>query len=141
MTTFIDLITFGKVKESYIQSGIDEFEKRLTRFAKVNKLVLPDKGIDENSKRALNYKSDLTFLLDPAGKEYSSEVFSKLISKAEEKLTFIIAGAEGFTYSVKSSMKRISLSPMTFTHEMAQLLFIEQLYRAYTIMNRIPYHK
>jgi len=141
MSSFIDVITFGKVKEKYIQSGIDEFEKRLTRFAKVKKIILPDKGIDENSKRALEFQSSFTYLLDPAGDLLVSEKFSDLISVPEEKLTFIIAGAEGFTDDVKNAMKRISLSPMTFTHEMAQLLLIEQIYRAYTIKKGIPYHK
>ena len=81
-----------------------------------------------------------TYILDPDGKEFTSEEFSKLISKTEEKLIFIIAGAEGFTDDVKNKIKRISLSKMTFTHEMAQLLFVEQLYRSFTIIKGKKYH-
>ena len=141
MTKFIDLIVFGKVKESYIMNGIAEFEKRLSRFSKLNKIILPDKGISINSAKTLEYNSINTYILDPDGKELTSEEFSKLISKTEEKLIFIIAGAEGFTDDVKNKIKRISLSKMTFTHEMAQLLFVEQLYRSFAIINHVPYHK
>ena len=88
---------------------------------------------------------DMVILIDENGKEYSTNEFSKFISNRimdrTKNLIFIIGGAYGFSNGLKELFKmKISLSKLTFSHDLARLFFCEQLYRALTIVNNIPYH-
>jgi 23S rRNA (pseudouridine1915-N3)-methyltransferase len=138
----IKLICIGKVKEAYIKEGIAEFTKRLQPFARFEVLELKDSNPKQEGTDILAKVKGTTFLLDETGIEYSSESFAQFLKKQEEKdITFVIGGPNGFDDELKKRFPRIALSKMTFTHEMARLFFIEQLYRAFMILNHRLYHK
>ncbi len=137
MISKIKLITIGKVKEKYLLEGIKEYKKRLTPFVKLDIIELK-----ENSNPNLDkYMGNNSYLLDANGAQYTSEEFSGLLKRVEGEITFIIGGAEGFSIDLKKKFKLISLSKMTFIHEMSQLIFLEQIYRGFMILNNRNYHK
>lgn len=138
--TKITIITIGKLKERYIQEGIAEFEKRLTKFCKLKIVELKEDSKEAESAKLEKYLSPNTYLLDESGKEYASAAFAQLL-KANDELTFIIGNYYGLPQELKSKAKLISLSKMTFTHEMCRLFLIEQVYRGFAILNGLPYHK
>lgn len=139
----IKLICVGRVKESYIKEGIQEFEKRLSAFVRFEVLELKDSDKEKEAKEILSkIKNEKVFLLDETGKEYSSGDFSEFLNKEimnNKDLLFVIGGPTGLSKELK--YPRIALSKMTFTHEMARLFFTEQLYRAFMINNNRNYHK
>jgi 23S rRNA (pseudouridine1915-N3)-methyltransferase len=142
MTSKIKIIAVGKIKEGYIREGTSEFMKRLSSLADVEIIELKDEGIKKDSEKIVKYLGSNSFIMDAAGKSMSSEEFSDSIKKSEQALTFIIGGPEGITDDVKKKSKLISLSKMTFTHEMARLFLVEQIYRAFMIIsNRSYYNK
>lgn len=153
----IELIVVGKTNIEYITKGIAEYEKRLSKYIKFKITVLTDiKNASSLSKEVLMVKEaelllkkisefDYVVLLDENGDQYSSEEFSKWIEhKANisvKNLAFVVGGAYGFHNTVYlKAADKISLSKMTFSHQMIRLLFIEQLYRAMTISRGEPYH-
>jgi 23S rRNA (pseudouridine1915-N3)-methyltransferase len=152
----IRLLVVGKTKEKEIQSGIDEYLKRLTRYANFQMEVIPDvkvsKKMSAGEVKSLEGKEiikrlekDILILLDEKGKEFTSVGFSKWIENQQlnstKQLTFLIGGAYGFSEAVyQRSSSKIALSKMTFTHQMIRLIFIEQLYRAFTIIKGEKYH-
>jgi len=153
----IDLILIGKSDQKYLQEGIDIYLKRLKHYCTFEIKVIPDlkatKNMSEDQQKEkegeliLNHVKDADFvaLLDERGESLSSVDFSQLIEKRQvagtRKLSFVIGGPYGFSKEVydRASYK-LSLSAMTFSHQMVRLIFIEQLYRAYTIINGEPYH-
>lgn len=153
----VNLICVGKVKEKYINMGIDEFTKRLQSFAKFNLIELKEDGNDSNRDESIKKESILiknclekskgyNILLDVKGKEYSSEDMSREIEKLTvggvSTINFIIGGSYGVSDEIKASANiRLSFSKMTFPHQLMRLIFIEQLYRWFTITNNIKYHK
>ncbi|MGV8169571.1 MAG: 23S rRNA (pseudouridine(1915)-N(3))-methyltransferase RlmH [Candidatus Nanoarchaeia archaeon] len=138
----IRIIAVGKIKEAYIKEGIDEFLKRIKPYADVEITEIKDEGKDKESRKFLELLDSNTYILDAEGKNYSSEEFSDFLKKKRgEKLTLIIGGPDGFTEELKKKAQRISISRMTFTHEMARLLLIEQIYRSCMIQHNKPYHK
>ncbi|MDD4353674.1 MAG: 23S rRNA (pseudouridine(1915)-N(3))-methyltransferase RlmH [Candidatus Nanoarchaeia archaeon] len=136
----VKVYAVGKIKEKNIQGLIDEYQKRLKVFAKIELIELKDKGIEKDSLEISNLCDNNTYILDELGANYSSIAFSDLIDK-NENIKFIIGGADGITKEAKSKAKLIALSKMTFTHEMARLILIEQIYRAFMIINNRSYHK
>lgn len=138
MTNKITIIAIGKIKEDYIKKGIEEYTKRLTPYTKLEIIELKDEGIVNEKKKIDKYLNNNAFVLDEKGKELSSKEFAKFIKKHEE-LSFIIGGANGIDESIKK--QTISLSKMTFIHEMTRLILLEQIYRSYMIINNRPYHK
>jgi 23S rRNA (pseudouridine1915-N3)-methyltransferase len=142
MTSKIKIIAVGKIKEKYLQEGINEFMKRLSSLADIKIVELKDEGIKKDSEKIVKYLGNNSFILDAKGKSFSSEEFSDFIKKSEQPITFIIGGPEGITEEAKNKSKLISLSKMTFTHEMTRLFLIEQIYRSFMIINnRSYYHK
>lgn len=153
----VNLICVGKVKEKYINMGIDEFTKRLQSFTKFNLIELKEDGNDSNRDESIKKESALiknclekskgyNILLDVKGKEYSSEDMSREIEKLTvggvSTINFIIGGSYGVSDEIKASANvRLSFSKMTFPHQLMRLIFIEQLYRWFTITNNIKYHK
>ncbi len=153
----VNLICVGKVKEKYIIMGIDEFTKRLQSFVKFNLIELKEDGNDSNRDESIKKESILiknclekskgyNILLDVKGKEYSSEDMSREIEKLTvsgvSTINFIIGGSYGVSDEIKASANvRLSFSKMTFPHQLMRLIFIEQLYRWFTITNNIKYHK
>lgn len=138
----IKIIAVGKLKEQHISYLISEFQKRISPFADLTITELKDEGLAKEAAKLENYLGQNTYILDETGKMYNSEELAAFLKKAEREITFIIGGPEGITPSLKQKSKLISLSKMTFTHEMARLFLIEQLYRACMINNgRSYYHK
>lgn len=153
----IVLLSIGKVSSSWIKEGISLFESRIEKYLKFVNKELPDikngKSLAIDKIKELEGKilisefcsSDIVVLLDEKGKEYSSRDFSvwvqKQLSTGKKRLLFVIGGPYGFSEEVyKNADFKISLSKMTFTHEMAKLFFTEQIYRAMTILKGEPYH-
>jgi len=142
----IRIICPGKTKSDFINAGINEYIKFLKSYAKIELIQIKqgtgnrENIINEESDRILEkIKEDIT-LLDIQGKNLSSEEFSQFINK-ENKLNFVIGGHLGVSDKLKQKAKyRISLSKMTFTHEMSRLILLEQIYRAFAILKGKKYH-
>lgn len=151
------ILGIGKTSESYLQEGEGKYIQRLKHYCQVDTLylTLPSKLSNMESTilrkeeaKALLEKlksGDKVILLDEKGELLSSTGFSTTLQKwfnsAPKRLVFIIGGAYGFDESLYSRADYIlSLSPMTFTHQMVRILFMEQLYRAFTILKNEPYH-
>jgi len=153
----IKLIVVGKTKDSYLIEAEKEYQERLRHYIKFNEIIIPD---IKNSKN-LNHKeikrkeghlisskiekNDKVIILDDKGKEYTSLSFSQFLSKnmiqSTKSLTFVIGGAFGFSDEVyERANAKISLSKMTFSHQMVRMIFKEQLYRAFTIIKGEKYH-
>jgi 23S rRNA (pseudouridine1915-N3)-methyltransferase len=141
MISKIRLICIGKVKERYLQEGINEFLKRLTPYCKIEIIELKDRGIEKDSEMISEYINDKSYLLDANGTIMSSEEFAEFIKRNDGGVTFIIGGPDGFSEELKKKCKKISLSKMTFLHEMARLILLEQIYRGFMIINNRNYHK
>ncbi|MBT4540140.1 23S rRNA (pseudouridine(1915)-N(3))-methyltransferase RlmH [Candidatus Woesearchaeota archaeon] len=144
----IRIITIGKTKEKYLKQGIDDFLTRLKPFHKVEYVELKDKkSIKQEGKDILKkIKDEFVVVMDERGNECNSKVFSEFIKKKclEEsgKLVFIIGSATGLSDEVKEKANlRLALSQMTYTHEMARLFLLEQIYRGFNIIKGTKYHK
>ena len=153
----IELAVIGKTSIGYLKQGIDEYIKRLKHYVPFEIKYIDDikntKHISEDQQKrtegakilSLLDKSDFVVLLDEHGKEYTSMQYSSYIQKrmlsGAKKVVFVIGGPYGFSQEVYDRANdKISFSKMTFNHEMIRLIFTEQLYRAYTIINHEPYH-
>ncbi len=153
----IELTVIGKTSIGYLKQGIDEYIKRLKHYVPFEIKYIDDikntKNISEDQQKrtegakilSLLDKSDFVVLLDEHGKEYTSIQYSSYIQKrmlsGAKKVVFVIGGPYGFSQEVYDRANdKISFSKMTFNHEMIRLIFTEQLYRAYTIINHEPYH-
>lgn len=153
----IRLICIGKTKQSFIQEGEAYYDNKLRHYIRFEKLELPDikqaKNLSfEEIKQAEGKRimeqleaNDIVVLLDERGNEFRSTAFSKFLqqqmNKGLKRLVFVIGGAYGFSEDLyKRSQFKLSLSQMTFSHEMVRMLFIEQVYRAFTILKGEPYH-
>jgi 23S rRNA (pseudouridine1915-N3)-methyltransferase len=136
----IKIYAVGKVKEKNIQSLIDEYLKRLKIFAKIEVVELKDEGIEKESEKIIKLIDGDTYILDESGANMSSIGFSGLID-SNDNIKFIIGGAEGISSDVKSKAKLLSLSNMTFPHELTRLILIEQVYRAFMMIKNRSYHK
>ena len=136
----IRLIQVGKTKDDYLQPGILEFQKRLNEFCDLDIITLKD---NEKVLKSLK-KEELVITLDEKGKELSSENFAKQLEKWKDQgshLCFIIGDAYGIADEVKEIASfSLSLSKMTFTHQMVRLFFLEQLYRGFSIIQGKKYH-
>lgn len=156
-TMNIKLILMGKTDSSLLQSLMDIYTKRLSQYISFSTVVLPD---IKNSK-SLTFEQqktkqgelilgelsplDFVVLLDEKGSEFTSVEFSTYLQKkmnaSVSSLVFVIGGAYGFSPSLYLRANyKLSLSKMTFSHQMVRLFFVEQLYRAFTIINHQPYH-
>ena len=153
----IELAVIGKTSIGYLKQGIDEYIKRLKHYVPFEIKYIDDikntKNISEDQQKrtegakilSLLDKSDFVVLLDEHGKEYTSMQYSSYIQKrmlsGAKKVVVVIGGPYGFSQEVYDRANdKISFSKMTFNHEMIRLIFTEQLYRAYTIINHEPYH-
>lgn len=157
----IKIICIGKLKEDYLRMACAEYEKRLGAFCKLKVIELvpsrlPDNPNDAQIEAALNDESErilaaispneAIFALCIEGKELSSEIFSKEIEKCAVSgfgsLCFVIGGSHGLSPTVKSKARyRLSMSPMTFPHQLARVMLLEQIYRAFMISSGGKYHK
>jgi 23S rRNA (pseudouridine1915-N3)-methyltransferase len=153
----VTMLEVGKTEADYLKSGIDIYLRRIEHYIPFRELVIPSlknagKLSEEMQKKKEGIlildqiqQGDELILLDERGEIYSSLAFAKFIEKrmvvGNRNLVFVIGGPYGFSYEVyqKASI-RISLSPMTFSHQMVRLIFVEQFYRAMTILKGEPYH-
>ena len=136
------IITVGKIKEKWLDSAIEDYQKRLSNTASFQWVLT--KNDDQLVK--LCEKEKHFICLDIDGKALSSENFSTTLLKSFEKqgsnLTFVIGGPEGLPEAIKSKASlSISLSDLTFTHQLVRLILLEQIYRAFEIDRGSPYHK
>ncbi|EDM29544.1 hypothetical protein LNTAR_17378 [Lentisphaera araneosa HTCC2155] len=144
----VDFLVIGKTKEKWIQTGIDKYLKRLKPYANLTLKELPDQAVDKrkDSKILQAVSSrDLLILLDEKGLEFASVEGAKWLEKKAHhcsgKLIFVVGSAYGFTEEEYSRANHtLSLSKMTFTHEMVRVFFLEQLYRMLSIQKGTPYH-
>ena len=145
----------GKTSETYFAEAIREYERRIKRYVPFEIIVVPDiKGakdavLQKQSEGELILRTlrndDFVVLLDEHGKEYSSVDFAgrlgKLMGMPNKRCVFVIGGAYGFSNDVRNrGNEMVSLSKMTFSHQMIRLFFVEQVYRALSILNGTPYH-
>ena len=157
----IKIIAVGKIKEQYLKDGIAEYLQRLSSYAKVeivevNDLKVKDnpnesdinKVINEEGERILSKikSGDLVVNLDLNKKEFDSVEFSKFLNdkivEGGASVTFVIGGSYGLSNQVKERANySISLSKMTFLHQMTRLILLEQIYRSFKILNNETYHK
>lgn len=153
----ITLIAIGKTEDKYLIEGIEKYLNRLKHYINFNMIIIPDvkntKSLTEAQQKTKEAElilkqlnnSDVAVLLDEKGRKFSSIQFSQYINKqmvgSVQNLVFIIGGPYGFEESIyKRANSSISLSDMTFSHQMVRLFFVEQLYRAFTILKNEPYH-
>ncbi|MES2458402.1 MAG: 23S rRNA (pseudouridine(1915)-N(3))-methyltransferase RlmH [Bacteroidota bacterium] len=153
----ITLLVTGKTEEKYLLEGIDKYLGRLKHYIGFNMIVIPEikntKNLTEaqqkNKEAELILKqisnTDTVILLDEKGKKYTSVLFSNYLNKqmigSVQHLVFVIGGPYGFDETVYSrANSSMSLSDMTFSHQMVRLFFVEQLYRAFSILKGEPYH-
>lgn len=153
----ITLLVIGKTDAGYFIDAVNEYQKRLEHYIPFEIQVIPDikntKSLTSEQQKEkegeLILKSlqagDYIVLLDDKGREYTSIQFANYIEKkthtVSKRLVFIIGGPYGFSQAVYDmTNEKLTLSRMTFSHQMVRLIFVEQLYRAMTILNNEPYH-
>ena len=154
----IKIIALGKIKEKYLKSGIDEFLKRLTPYASVsvvelNPIEIKDENLkdkillDEGEKILSNIKPlDFVITLEIEGQQFSSEDFAQkikdLTNNGTQEIVFVIGSSCGIGKNVSTRANlKMSMSKMTFLHQFARLILIEQIYRAFKINKGEKYHK
>ncbi len=135
----------GKTKEPAIQSLTDEYLKRLKHYAEVEGISLKDEAALLKLAREMRPAKHSLILLDSRGKQLSSEDLAKWLGEYQDRnplpLLFAIGGADGFSEEAyKSATLVLSLGKMTLAHELARVVLLEQLYRAFTILKGHPYH-
>ena len=153
----IVLVVVGKTNEKYLIEGISDYQKRLKHYAKFQIVEIPNIKNSKNfSETELIKKegemilkqinnSDYLVLLDDKGNDFISPKFAEKLQQwmisGKKRLVFVVGGAYGFSQEVYNrGNEKLSLSRMTFSHQMVRLFFVEQLYRGYTILNNEPYH-
>lgn len=153
----ITLLVIGKTDKAYFAEAIKEYADRLQHYIPFELVVIPDlknvKNIAEQQQKEKEGElilkniqlGDELVLLDEKGKEFTSVKFSDYIARkmqtVPKRLVFVIGGPYGFSEEVyKKAKESVTLSRMTFSHQMVRLVFVEQLYRAMTILRGEPYH-
>lgn len=153
----INIVCVGKIKEKYIVDGIAEFSKRMQAFGKFKIIELKEFGNDSDREssifreaksiqEALEKNKGFNILLDIGGKNFSSEEMAREIEnicvKGYSTINFIIGGSYGVSDDIrKVSNLSLSFSKMTFPHQLMRLILSEQIYRWFSIINNIKYHK
>lgn len=152
----IKLIAIGKTDESYLKEGIDKYLKRLKHYASFELIIINDvkvgkktnvilqKELEEKEILSKVNTNDYLILLDEKGEEYNSVGFSKFLQKrmnSGNDIIFVIGGPFGFSDRMYDRANaKVGLSKLTFSHQMVRLFFVEQLYRAFTILKGEKYH-
>ena len=147
----IKIICSGKIKEKYLNDAIEEYKKRLSKYTKLEIIEIKD----ENSEKALKIEAenikknikpnDYIITLEIEGNELSSNQFAKQIDKTlsiNPNITFIIGSSKGLDDTIKEiSNYKLSFSKLTFPHQLFRVILLEQIYRAFKILNNETYHK
>lgn len=153
----ITLLAIGKTDASYLVEAIKDYQNRLEHYIPFEIRIIPDlkntKNLTVSQQKEKEGElilkklqaGDYLVVLDDKGKEFTSTQFASYIEKktfsVAKRLVFLIGGAYGFSQSIyERADEKMTLSRMTFSHQMVRLIFVEQLYRAMTILNNEPYH-
>ncbi len=150
----IKIICVGKIKEDYLNKGIDEYKKRISKYHNIEIYELQDEGLrdkqttlkkeKEKILKIINSK-DYLIVLDINGKEMNSIQLAKKIDEifiSNSNITFIIGGSYGIDDSIKDLANlKLSFSKLTFPHQLFRIILLEQIYRAFKINNNEEYHK
>lgn len=153
----INVLAVGKVKEKYFLDGINEYKKRLSRFSDFNIIEIEEENFknptpseieiikEKEAQKILPHIKGKTIVMAIEGKKISSEKLASLILDCQNlssTITFIIGGSYGLSDKVKNKADiKLSFSDMTFPHTLFRLMLTEQIYRAFTIINGVSYHK
>lgn len=154
----IKIIALGKIKEKFLKEGIDEFLKRLTPYAAVEIIELSpieikdenltQRALDEEGGKILSYIKPQSYVItmEINGKQFSSEEFAAkikgLTNEGQSEIIFVIGSSCGISKNVSSRANlKMSMSKMTFLHQFARLILVEQIYRAFKIIKGETYHK
>ncbi len=158
----VNIVTVGKLKENYLRDAVMEYSKRLTPFSKLNIIEIPEQRLSDNPsereiKNALSNegkqfqsyiqsKSTYSFAMCIEGKQMSSEelsdCFNTIALNGNSTINFFIGSSFGIADETKSSCDfKLSMSKMTFPHQLARVMLLEQIYRAFQIQNNSKYHK
>ncbi len=151
----ITLLFVGKHKEALIETGVNEYKKRIHTFCKTEEIILKEAKNASNLKEQKKLESaiilshltkdDYVILLDETGKQPSSQLLAQhleiWLQSGKKRIVFIVGGAYGVDSSVFERANFIlAMSSLTFTHQMVRIFLAEQIYRAFTIINKMPYH-
>lgn len=149
----ITIVAIGKIKKGYWQEALSEYEKRLKPYAKIrfeeiapepicvgDKERTKDKEAVKISRFLAKYPKNEIFLLEEKGKVLDSKGLSCLLRENNEQAVFVVGGALGFSRRLSDEYFSISLSRLTFPHELARVILLEQIYRAAAIVNGKEYH-
>lgn len=150
----IKIITVGSLKERYLKEAIEEYQKRIKKYTDIEIIEVKDEGLlpsmqamEKESEKIKKHISEKEYIitLEIEGKQFTSEEFSKKIEDIQminSNITFIIGGSYGIDQNIKEKAKlHLSFSKMTFPHQLFRVLLLEQIYRAFKIMNNESYHK
>ncbi len=152
----IDVVTFGQVKEKYMIELINDYKKRISKFAKINFIELKDEPLRDSVNKVLEIEgakleeiiknSKYIICLDIDGKNLSSEELANKIDEIatynSNKITFVIGGSYGIQQEIKNKCNfKLSFSKMTFPHQFMKGILLEQIYRCFKILNNESYHK
>lgn len=153
----VKFICIGKTGKAFLEAGEKEYLDRLKHYVSIDRIEIPDlknaknltipqiKELEGKEILSKTQQGDQLILLDENGNQYSSVAFSQFIQQkfnsGGKNLVFVVGGAYGFSEAVYVAANgKISLSKMTFSHQMIRMIFFEQLYRAMTILKGEPYH-
>lgn len=151
----VEIWAIGKLKQRELSSSIDHYLKRMRKYQPVilDEILVKTRSTNPDILRKAEAEKilskltngDFLLLMDETGKRFNSVEFADFIQKflmqPTSRLVFLIGGAYGFDQSIyHRAQEKISLSPMTFPHDLARLVTVEQLYRAFSILNNSPYH-
>ncbi len=157
----IHIIAVGKIKEKYMQQGIDDLKKRIIRYAKLDIIEVPDEKVPNNASTSDEIqvkesegekvlgkikKDSYVIALNIAGKTYSSEKMAEKIDKlaleGKSDITYVIGGSLGLSRKVLDRVdEEISFGKMTFPHQLMRLILLEQIFRSFKIIKGETYHK
>lgn len=143
----IKIICVGKIKENYLRDMINDYAKRISKYHKIEIIELTDSNINKEKEellRVINTK-DYNIVMDIDGNNLSSKEFAEKIDKTfliNSNITFIIGGSDGISPEIKELANyRLSFSKLTFPHQLFRGILLEQIYRAFKILNNESYHK
>jgi 23S rRNA (pseudouridine1915-N3)-methyltransferase len=138
----IKILSVGKAKEHWIEEGFADYQKRLSPRLFLQLILARN---DEQLLSLIQKESSMVIGLDPQGESLTSEQFShrlyQYLEKGGARLSFVIGGADGLPAPLKAQLPLLSLSPLTFPHQLARLILAEQIYRAVEIRKNSPYHR
>lgn len=143
----IKIICIGKIKENYLKEAINDYEKRISKYSKLEIIELKDSNIDKEKDEILKYinNKDYVIVLDILGNILDSNQLSKKVDEifiTNPNIAFIIGGSEGLHNDIKETSDYcLSFSKLTFPHQLFRVILLEQIYRSFKILNNETYHK